>query len=212
MRYAIFSDIHNESAALALILKHAGTQQVDAYFCLGDVGIDACVNQVRDVGVPTVFGNWEASNWRYLSSENQKWALNLPAILKLKNIWLTHAAPFWPDGVATLVDLIQDPYRIPRSRLFPYLHVESELLWEVLAMLGEANVPLLFHGHTHRQMAWQFTGDNQLKRLSGARTIQLTPDDTLIVGVGSVGRPLDSSSASYVIYDDEAGVVELIRV
>jgi hypothetical protein len=24
---------------------------------------------------------------------------------------------------------------------------------------------LMFHGHTHRQMAWRFTSDNQLQRL-----------------------------------------------
>ncbi len=71
MRYAIFSDIHNNSTALVAVLRHAAQQQVDGYFCLGDVGIDKCVNLIRGVNALTVFGNWEVSGWRHLSPENQ---------------------------------------------------------------------------------------------------------------------------------------------
>ena len=104
MRYAIFSDIHNETSALSAVLSHAQSQQAEAFFCLGDVGIDACVNSVRMVDAPTVFGNWEAANWRYLSPKNQKWALALPSMRKEARFWLTHAAPFWPPKLATLAD------------------------------------------------------------------------------------------------------------
>ena len=211
MRYAIFSDIHNEAYALSKILNHAKTQRVDAYCCLGDVGINECVNMVRAVEAPTIFGNWEAANWQYLSPENQKWALNLPAILKSNQFWLTHAAPNWPPKLTTLADLNENPHLIPRSKLFPYLHIESEALWETISTLTEANIPLMFHGHTHRQMAWQFTKDNHLQQLS-QQIIHLNSDDILIVGVGSVGHPLDRPGAAYVIYDEEAGLIELIRV
>jgi len=211
MRYAIFSDIHNDTTALSTVLSHAKTQKVDAYFCLGDVGIDECVNMVRAVNAPTIFGNWETSNWRYLSPENQRWALNMPAIIKKDQFWLTHAAPIWPPHLATLADLNKDPYFIPRSKQFPYLHIESDALWESISTLTEANIPLMFHGHTHRQMAWRFTGDNQFQRLS-QQSIELNSGDTLIVGVGSVGRPVDGPGAAYVIYDDTASLIEMIRV
>jgi diadenosine tetraphosphatase ApaH/serine/threonine PP2A family protein phosphatase len=69
----------------------------------------------------------------------------------------------------------------------------------------------MFHGHTHRQMAWRFTGDNHLQQL-GHRPIALRPGDTVIVGVGSVGRPLDGPGAAYVIYDDEVQHVEMVWV
>ncbi len=211
MRYAIFSDIHNHASALAAVLRHAQTQRIDGYYCLGDVGIDDCVNLVRQVGAQAMFGNWEVSGWRYLSPDNQTWTLNLPPMHREEHFWLTHAAPFWPQQLATLADLNENRHQTPMSRLFPYLHAESEILWETMATLTEANIPLMFHGHTHRQLGWRFSDDNQLQRLSG-RTMAFEPGNTLIVGVGSVGRPMDGPGAAYVIYDDEAGMVEMIRV
>lgn len=211
MRYAIFSDIHNHTMALSNVLRHAGPLGIDRYFCLGDVGIDSCVDLVRDVGAPTVFGNWEVSGWRHLSSKNQEWALDLPPIRKENGFWLTHASFFWPQHLATLADLNADRHSIPLSKLFPYFHYESEALWETIALLTEANIPLMFHGHTHRQMAWRFTPDNQLQRIVRP-SIQLQPGDTLIVGVGSVGRPTDGPGAAYAIYDDQTGQIDMVRV
>jgi len=210
MRYAIFSDIHNHTTALATVLHHAGQQAVDSYFCLGDVGIDECVERVREVGAPTVFGNWEVSGWPYLSPENQRWALRLPPVRKEAQFWLTHATPLWPAKLATLADLNANRYSWPMSQLFPYLHFESPALWEIIGSLAQTGVSLMFHGHTHRQMAWRFTVDNHLQQLTH-RAILLRPGDTLVVGVGSVGRPEDGPGAAYVIYDDELRQVELLR-
>jgi diadenosine tetraphosphatase ApaH/serine/threonine PP2A family protein phosphatase len=95
--------------------------------------------------------------------------------------------------------------------LIRYLHFESPALWEIIGSLAQAGVSLMFHGHTHRQMAWRFTADNHLQRLT-RRAILLRPDDTLVVGVGSVGRPEDGPGAAYVIYDDELRQVELLRI
>ena len=211
MRYAIISDIHNHTAALQAALHHARQQRVDGYFCLGDVGIDECVNLVRAAGAPAVFGNWEVSGWRHLSPENQRWVLALPPIRRQEQFWLTHAALSWPDKLATLADLNANRYSVPMSDLFPYLHHESEALWHTIAVLTEAKIPLLFHGHTHRQLAWRFTADSQLQKIH-QRTITLQPGETWLVGVGSVGQPLDGPGPAYVIYDDEAGQVEMIRV
>jgi predicted phosphodiesterase len=210
MRYAIFSDIHNHTAALATVLYHAGQQAVDRYFCLGDVGIDECVERVREIGTPTVFGNWEVSGWPHLSLENQRWALRLPPVRKEPQFWLTHATPLWPANLATLADLNANRYSWPMSQLFPYLHFESPALWKIIGGLAQAGVSLMFHGHTHRQMAWRFTADKQLQKLNH-RIISLRPGDTLMVGVGSVGRPKDGPGAAYVIYDDELRQVELLR-
>jgi predicted phosphodiesterase len=211
MRYAIFSDVHNDSSALAAVLRHAGNQQIDRYFCLGDVGIDACVDLVRHVAAPTVFGNWEVSGWRHLSNENRRWALELPPVRREPHFWLTHASPLWPQNLATLADLNANRHQVSLSKLFPYLHYESEALWQAIAALVEAGVRLMFHGHTHRQLGWRFTADNRLQKIT-RRTVALQPGDTIIVGVGSVGRPLDGPGAAYVIYDDQARQVELLRV
>ncbi len=211
MRYAIFSDVHNDAATLAAMLRHAGAQGVDGYFCLGDVGVDACVDLVRQVNAPTVFGNWEVTGWRSLSAENRAWALALPPLRKREGFWLTHAAPLWPPNLGTLADLRDQRHKVSMARLFPYLHFESEAVWDSIAALQAAAVPLLFHGHTHRQLIWRFTADNHLQQLSHA-AIALRPGDTLIVGVGSVGRPEDRPSPAYVIYDAEARRLEMVRL
>jgi predicted phosphodiesterase len=211
MRYAIFSDIHNNNDALEAVLTHAQAQHVDSYFCLGDIGVDNCVERARTVAAATVFGNWEVSNWRVLSPTNQKWVLNLPPMLKEPTFWLTHAGLFWPPELTNLSQLKANLHRFPHGLLFPYLHNESELLWQTLTTLAEAGIPLLFHGHTHRQLSWRFTADNHLERLS-QHTLTLQPGETLIVGVGSVGSPLDGPGARYVIYDAKIGIVEMIRV
>lgn len=211
MRYAIFSDIHNNATALAAVLNHAGMQQVDGYFCLGDVGVDACVNMVRQINAPTVFGNWEVGGWRYLSAENQAWALNLPPIRREEQFWLTHAAPLWPAHIITLADLHADRRAAPMPRLFPYLHHESQAMWDTLALLAEANVAVLFHGHTHRQLGWRFTADNRLQKLLHG-PLTLRGGETWLVGVGSVGRPVDGPKAAYAIFDTEAGQIDLVRV
>jgi predicted phosphodiesterase len=211
MRYAIFSDIHNHTAALVEVLHHAQQQHIDKYYCLGDVGIDDCVALVREISAATVFGNWEVSGWPRLSPDNQQWALSLPPVRKQAGFWLAHATPLWPDSLVTLADLHRHRRDLLLSSLFPYLHFESPTLWQILASLVEAGVSLLFHGHTHRQITWRFTSDNYLQKLTH-RTITLRPGDTLIVGVGSVGRPEDGPDAAYIIYDDEVKQVELHRV
>ncbi len=211
MRYAIFSDVHNHTKALAAMLHHAETQRVDRYFCLGDVGIDDCVDLVRQIEAPTVFGNWEVSGWRHLSPNNQRWALDLPPLRKTNGFWLTHAAPLWPTHLNTLSTLNSQLRAVPMTRLFPYLHFESEALWQTIAMLNEAEIPIIFHGHTHRQIVWRFTADNHLQKLTHA-CITIRPGDTLVVGVGSVGRPEDGPSSAYVIFDDDTQQIEMVRL
>ena len=211
MRYAIFSDIHNETRALAKVLNHARQQGADSYFCLGDVGVDDCVELVREAGAPTVFGNWEVSGWPHLSPDNQQWALRLPPVRKERGLWLTHATPLWPNHLTSLADLKANRHSVPISHLFPYLHFESPTLWDIFGSLTQARIPLMVHGHTHRQIAWRFTANNHLQKLTHPLII-LRPGDTLIVGVGSVGRPEDGPGAAYAIYDDELKQVELIRL
>ena len=211
MKYAIFSDVHNHTAALEAVLEDAQARGVNSFYCLGDVGIDACAELVQSVVEGTVFGNWEVSGWRTLAERNQKWVLELPPMLKREDFWLTHAAPFWPPKIKSLADLNTNRHFHASHKLFPYLHYDEDSLWKTIATLTEVNVPLMFHGHTHRQIAWCFTGNNHLQRFI-RESVTLRPGDTLVVGVGSVGRPLDGPGASYVIFDDATGIVEMIRV
>lgn len=211
MRYAIFSDIHNHITALEKVLSHAQANNVDRFFCLGDIGIDDCIHLVRQVEAPTVFGNWEVTNWRQVNRRNQQWVLNLPPMRKETDFWLTHATPLWPADITSLADFKNHRHRLSMTHYFPYLHVDSQPLWNAITTLAEAKMGLMFHGHTHRQLIWRFTADNRLENLH-ARTLTIQPTETVIIGVGSVGRPLDVPGAAYVIYDAETCQVEMIRL
>lgn len=212
MKYAIISDIHNHSQALNAVLDHINQQGVDACYCLGDVGADACVDIIRANHAPTVFGNWEASNWRLLSKENQQWALSLPPLIHPnETVCLTHAAPFWPHRIKSLAALIDNPQVRYNGNLFPYLDFEEDSIWKAIAKLTDAGVTLMFHGHTHRQLVWRFTRTNKLLR-EHKRAFQLIEGETYLVGVGSVGQPKDGPGAAYALFDDQTNTVELVKL
>ena len=97
------------------------------------------------------------------------------------------------------------------SSVFPYYLRESDELWQAFSELLNANIPLLFHGHTHQQMVWTLTPDNDLKK-SRPQELKLVSGNTYIVGVGSVGQPKDSAHPSYVVFDTDTRQVEFIRV
>ena len=64
MRIGILSDIHGNLPALAAVLDHIKSSQVDALYCLGDlVGYAAFPNEVveriRTEGIPTIMGNYD---------------------------------------------------------------------------------------------------------------------------------------------------------
>jgi len=210
-RYAIFSDIHNHSQALAAMLGDAGARQVDGYVCLGDIGIDSCVDQVRGVGAEAVFGNWELSGWRGLAPANQRWAGQLPPLRRYAGFWVSHAAPTWPSEIDTLTAYLRERHRLGFQTLFPYYLQADDTLWRAFAALLEAKVPLLFHGHTHRQIVWTLTPDNDITRSPG-RDFTLTAGHSYVIGVGSVGQPRDSASPSYVIFDSITLRVQFVRL
>lgn len=209
MRYAIFSDVHNNDRALSQVLHHAHQRNIDACLCLGDTGTDPSVQLVRGANAESVFGNWEVSGWRYLSPQLQQQALDLPPMRKYDNFWISHAAPTWPDSVTSLQQFITNRSSI--SSVFPYYVRESNELWQAFSELLNANIPLLFHGHTHQQIVWALTPDNDLKQ-SRPQELILVPGNTYIVGVGSVGQPKDSAYPSYVVFDTHTQRVEFIRV
>ena len=97
------------------------------------------------------------------------------------------------------------------ASVFPYYVRETDALWQAFSELLKANIPLLFHGHTHQQIVWTLTPKNNLKQ-SRPQELKLVPGNTYIIGVGSVGQPKDSVHPSYVVFDSAARQVEFIRI
>lgn len=64
MRVAVLSDLHGNPFALDAVLRDADALGVDELVCLGDVAIGPFPNEtvarVRELGCPTLMGNWDA--------------------------------------------------------------------------------------------------------------------------------------------------------
>lgn len=213
MRFAFFSDIHGNIEALNQGLADMRAREVDACFCLGDIGGDDCVRLVRDNVAVTVFGNAEVSAWRYLAPAAQRWVLDLPPQHRVaeQEFWISHASPAWPEAIQSLQDFLQRRHTLGMHSAFPYYLEVTESLFDAFGVLLAANIPLLFHGHTHRQLAWGFDPENQVHKL-GPASFQLQSGWTYVVGVGSLGPPRDWPRPGYVIFDHDTRQVNFIRV
>jgi len=215
VRYAILSDIHGRKEKLEAVLAdaHARGGGAAQIVSLGDVGDDDCVALLRTGGALAVFGNYEVSGRYRLSAENRDWVEGWPPLLAGESFLAVHAAPWWPAGLTTIQEF--DAW-LQRSRqswrvLFPYLNEDDDYVWQALAELETAGKAVLFYGHTHVQAALRCSPDGRLRRIRAA-SFDLQPGQRYLVGVGSAGLPQDGGGSSYVMYDEDAARVEMIRL
>ncbi len=210
MRYAILSDIHGNLLALEQALADARHHDAATVLCLGDVGSDACLDRLRQVGAQMVFGNWEVSQWGNLGQDNQAWVCSLSPMLASDSFLAVHAAPWWPEGLSNVKDFLDYVLQqgVKWRVLFPYLDRDEDARWQAVAELENAERRTLFHGHTHVQRAYRVGPTGHMTKL---RQPQFTVDRRAryIVGVGSLDRPEDSPAPKYALYDDETATVYL---
>lgn len=211
MRYAILSDVHGRCHKLEAVLRDARRRGVDRVLSLGDVGGQDCLALLRQVGAEAVLGNYEVSGWRRLGPEVRAWVRDWPPLLDAEDFWAVHAVPWWPEGLQTTSDF--DEWMTTMAQrwqsLFPYLDGDSESLWRALAELEQADKRILFHGHTHQQVIWQWEPSGRLRRVQGGR-VDLRAGYRYVVGVGSVGLPEDACWAAYTLYDSKLSRVDLV--
>jgi predicted phosphodiesterase len=210
MRYAILSDIHGNLLALERVLADAKLHAAEAFLCLGDVGSDACLDRLRQVGAELVFGNWEVSQWGYLRQDNRAWVRDLPPMLSGDGFLAVHAAPWWPEGLSNIEDFLDHILRhgVKWRALFPYLDQDTDAVWKAVAELEDAGRQVLFHGHTHVQMPQCVGPTGRMTRLRQPEFI-LDRWAHYVVAVGSVGRPEDNPAPKYVLYDDQRNLIRL---
>ena len=210
MRYAILSDIHGNLLALEQVLADAKRQGAKAILFLGDAGSDACLDRLRQAGADLVFGNWEVSQWGYLREDNQAWVRELPPMLVADSFLAVHAAPWWPEGLSNVEDFMDYILQqgVKWRVLFPYLDQDENAFWQAVAKLENTNQRILFHGHTHVQMARRAGPTGRMARLHQTEFV-LDRRARYIVGVGSVGRPEDNPGPKNVLFDDKTTSVRL---
>ncbi|NPA90042.1 MAG: metallophosphoesterase family protein [Chloroflexi bacterium] len=211
MRVAILSDVHGNAAALERVLADARARGAEHFYNLGDTGNGQTHALLAAVKPKSVIGNWEVSSWQTLPSPWREEVRTWPFIRQEEGTFFCHASPVWPDEVQTL----EDAARYVQTHgswfaLFPALDKDEEARWEAFAHMAQVGAWVTFHGHTHVQAAWVLTPDNHMRRLSGD-VVTLQPQHLYIIGVGSVGRPLDGPGTCYALWDREEQTVRLIR-
>ena len=223
MRILIISDIHANLEALDACLQAAPPH--DHVFNLGDiVGYGANPNEVtarsRQLGTVFVRGNHDkacsgvssmedfnpiaglAVMWtrQKLTADNLQFLRDLPQgpIMPLKNVECVHGSP-----------RDEDEYVLMRR--------------EAYYLLGEADAPVTFFGHTHVQGGFWIDDSNetegaiemQYPSAQGKQefTVKLAGAGKYMINPGSVGQPRDGDPrAAFALYDTVENSVTFHRV
>ncbi len=210
---AILSDVHGNVGALRQALADARAQGATAFVHLGDLGNGEAHPVLATVQPRSVVGNWEVSSWQNLPSPWREQVRTWPFQIQEDEVIFCHASPVWPAEVRTL----EDAARYVREHgswfaLFPALHQDEEARWAAFATLAEKGARLAFHGHTHVQEIWTLTPDNRMRRLSTTEFTVADDESLYLVGVGSVGHPLDGEGICYALWNPETRHVRLRRL
>ena len=212
MKYAIIADIHGNLEAFQTVLEDIKTQNVNQVVCLGDVvGYNAnpkeCLQIVREMNIPCVKGNHdeycssedalegfnphaaEAVHWtrNQLTTEDRQWLRDLKYSRMVGNFTIVHATLDAPQRWGYVFD------KLAAAASFPY-----------------QNTQVCFFGHTHVPVA--FMRDSVVRGGTYSK-FKIDVSKKYFVNVGAVGQPRDNNpKAAYVVYDTDAGTIELRRL
>ena len=213
MRYALISDIHGNLEALEAVLRALSKERIDGYLCVGDVvgyGADPalCIRRVKSLEPKAlVAGNhdWgvlglvglgyfneyarEAVIWtkRVLSPDELGYLKSLRLIEEGKRFLLVHGS-------------LEEPAE------FNYI-LNSNDAGPTLKLLEK---PVCFVGHSHVAGIYSLV-NGKIEYINSPKAM-LDYGERYVVNVGSIGQPRDRDPrASYAIYDEEAGMVEIKR-
>ncbi len=217
MRLGIFSDVHANIEALSAVMEALRHENIDEYYCLGDVvGYGAspneCADIIRKVAKVTILGNHDAAvagrmDYSYYY-EAARHALD------------THANQLTPENMAWLKSL---PYKHEMNKIglhlchgspvrleeFEYIFAPEQAR-ECLGMWDElGDLTLIGHSHLCKVFALR---PGEVEELP-SRRFTLRKGWKYIVSVGSVGQPRDyDNRASYTVFDTDKREFEFKRV
>ena len=217
MRYLVLADIHANLPALEAVLADAQLRGFDQILLLGDlVGYGAQPNEVLDrlAGAP-IAGSIRGNHDKVAAGLGDADAFS--PVAKQSAEWTCHALTpahadvvrSLPQGPMTVTDWIEICHGSPYDE---DAYVLDTL--DALNALRAAHRPLCLFGHSHVPMAFLFAGDQlQHRETAEGSVLQVTPEWTYLVNVGSVGQPRDGDPrAAYGIADDDRKEVSFFRV
>ena len=213
MRYGILSDIHGNLEALQAVLAALAKEDIDKYFCLGDIvgyGADPgeCIRQIKRLDPITIAGNhdWGSINlfdvsyfnptalkavlWtsKKVTAEDKEFLKRLELVYQEDELTFVHGSLRNPEQFEYILDVSS-------------ARATFELLGTAICFIGHSHVPVIFVKEDNN-----YTYTFQTK-------VKLKPGHNYIVNAGSVGQPRDANpQAAYVVYDSESRQLQIKRV
>lgn len=231
MRLALLSDIHSNYEAFSAVAADIVSQNVDGVCILGDIigygadpspvlsGVMAMFGcggstlsrdfaELAGLGKAIVLGNhdavafkeevvrsfnpraWAVAEWtkERLTEEEKQFLAGLPLTAEIEGATLVHSSPEAPAD-------------------FGYILGAAD----ARIALENSDDGLVFIGHTHRPVVYEFDGEMRVIQFSG--DIALQKGARYIINIGSVGQPRDRDNrAAYLLWDTERNTLRLQRV
>jgi len=215
MRYAIISDIHSNLEALEVVLEEIDRIGADRIVSLGDlVGYNAnpneCVRILRDRGVSSLMGNHDAA------ACGLEDPVGFNPIARFAVLWTRHALE--PVNQVLLAGLPEEGdlnggIRLAHGSLLHrdhYLSSHDDIMNNI-GRMQEAEIRVLFFGHTHIQIAFAYDGETL--DVVSSPTFFIGDDRLYLINPGSVGQPRDKDPrCGFLLFCEEAQAVEFIRL
>lgn len=214
MRYCFISDIHGNLEAFTAVLDAAAKEHVDKYICLGDVvgyGADPsrCIEMVRSLKPDALIaGNHEwgvldlfdINYFNEYAAKAVEWTKK-----KLSKDEIGYLAQFELVREDDNMTLVHGSMEMPQE--FNYILNKGDAYITMNIM----KTPVCFVGHSH--VAGIFADEGGKAEFLELPRIKMEARRKYVVNVGSIGQPRDGDPrASFAVYDDGSGVVEIKRV
>jgi putative phosphoesterase len=210
-RFAIFGDLHGNSAATAAVLAAIDTERLEAVYCLGDlVGYGARPNEtialIRERGIPTIMGNYDDGVGFDRDDCGCAYKDPREEARGQRSLSWTRAQTT-EENKAYLRTLLPEIRFVAEGKRFRLMHGSprrmNEYLFEdrdprSLARIAQgADADVLVFGHTHQPWVREIEG-------------------VLMVNAGSVGKPKDGDPraawALFTVEPNNPVRVEIRRV
>ena len=213
MRYGLIADIHGNLEALKAVLSDLKKERIDSYLCLGDIiGYGAnpkeCIDIVRQLDPKALIaGNHE---WGVLGSLGIDYFSESArvAVLWAKDVLGDHEKSYLESFKLSCTEknmtLVHGSLEEPGK--FYYIF-DSDDADKTLKL---QKTQLCFVGHSH--VPGIFYSDGSTAKGVNGSEICVEADKRYVINIGSIGQPRDGDPrASFAVYDDASGMVEIKR-
>jgi diadenosine tetraphosphatase ApaH/serine/threonine PP2A family protein phosphatase len=214
----VIGDIHGNIDALRAVVAELQRLAVDDVLCAGDVvgyggAPGECIDFLRENKIASVCGNHDFFTL-HADLDNEGIREEAVKVFEWNRKVLTNNQMEWLDSLPMVLESPRLHYQVRHASCQPFPnwgYVISEHSAALHFMFQSSRV--CFNGHSHVPIiAFHTQGEHvNFQRLSGL--VNLPPDHSVLVGVGSVGQPRDGDNrACGVVYDTNAHSVYLFRV